>query len=111
MAELFLSFGADVNAEESPGVPLLHSRIHWNLPGVCLWLLKKGANPNAKGKGGDTSLHVAARKGINLKVIEALVEQGGTLMAKNDEGETPVDIARTAKKRKIVEILEQFITS
>jgi ankyrin repeat protein len=101
MAELFLSFGADVNIEESPGVPLLHSRIHWNLPAVCLWLLKNGANPNVKGKGGDTALHIAARKGINPKVIEALVERGGNLRAKNDLGDTPLDIARKAGKKSI----------
>ncbi len=108
MADLFLSHGADVNSEESPGVPLLHSRIHWNLPGICLWLIRNGANPNAVDGKGNTALHVAARKGINARVIEALVERGGNLKAKDGSGKTPLEIARKMKKTKTSELLQSL---
>ncbi|HSI84570.1 MAG: ankyrin repeat domain-containing protein [Candidatus Methylacidiphilales bacterium] len=127
LAELFLKHGADVNLREDDthasddsadekdtaesaestegakpglGTPLLHSRIHWNLPDMALWLLKHGANPNLTDAKGNTALHEAASRGINPKVVEALLEHGADPKARNAAGETPKDIAKR-KGRKL----------
>lgn len=105
MAELFLAHGADVNAREPTGQPLLNSRIHWNLPSVALWLLKNGADPNLTDAEGNTALHEAARRGINPKVVESILAQGGNRIAKNSDGATPLDIAKAKKRIKLIPLL------
>lgn len=105
MAELFLAHGADVNGREPSGQPLLHSRIHWNLPSIALWLLKHGADPNATDANGNTALHEAASRGINPEVVQALLDRGALLRAKNQEGKTAEDIARERKKSRLLALL------
>lgn len=105
LAELFLAHGADVNGREPSGQPLLNSRIHWNLPSVALWLLKNGADPKLADKAGNTALHEAALRGINPKVVEAILTKGGKRSAKNKEGATTLDIAKGKKRTKIIPLL------
>jgi len=106
MAELFLSHGADVNAREPSGQPLLNSRIHWNLPSVALWLLKNGADPNATDAEGNTALHEAARRGINPEVVRTLLARGARLKTKNRNGQTALDLARAKNRTKLLPLLE-----
>lgn len=105
MAELFLAHGADPNGREPSGVPLLNSRIHWNLPSVALWLLKNGADPNHTDRDGNTALHEAAGRGINPKVTQALLDAGGNKSARNMAGLTPLDVARQKKREKLIPLL------
>lgn len=109
MAELFRAHGADANGREHCGQPYLHSRIHWNLPSVVLWLLKHGADPNGVDKDGNAPLHQAAMRGINLEVVAAILEKGGHTGTKNKKGETALDIARAKKRTKIVAFLEKAV--
>ncbi|MDD5201159.1 MAG: ankyrin repeat domain-containing protein [Terrimicrobiaceae bacterium] len=106
MAELFLAHGADVNSREPSGQPFLHSRIHWNLSSVALWLLKNGADPNLTDAKGNTALHEAALRGIHPKVVEALLASGADRQAKNREGQTPLAVARLRKRERIIRVLE-----
>jgi ankyrin repeat protein len=105
MAELFLAHGANVNRREASGQPLLNSRIHWNLPHVALWLLEKGADPNLTDSAGNTALHEAASRGINPKVLLAILERRGRPNARNQVGETPLDIARRKMRTKLIPLL------
>lgn len=102
MAELFLAHGADVNGREPSGQPLLNSRIRWNLPSVALWLLKNGADPKLTDNDGNTALHEAVRRGINSKVVEALLASGGKPTAKNKDGVTALALAKEKKRGKIL---------
>jgi ankyrin repeat protein len=105
MAELFFAHGADVNGREGSGQPILHSRIHWNLPSVALWLIKNGADPNLRDAEGNTALHEAASRGINPKVIQALLEAGGKKSLKNQAGLSPLDVAKQKKREKLIPLL------
>lgn len=105
MAELFLSHGADVNLREEKDQPVLHSRIHWNLPSVALWLLEKGADPNLLDAQGNTALHTAASRGINTKVVQALLDRGAKTKLRNKAGHTALDIATAKKKTDIIKLL------
>jgi hypothetical protein len=59
-------------------------------------LLRRGANPAAVEKGsGDTPLHVAARAGA-MDVVKVLLDFESNLRAKNQAGETPLDVATPA---------------
>lgn len=105
MAELFLKHGADVNLREGKSQPILHSRIHWNLPSVALWLLKNGADPNLVDDAGNTALHEAASRGVNPKVVQAILDQGGQKHARNKAGQTPLDLAKMKKREKLIPLL------
>jgi len=107
MAELFRRHGPDINGRYSTGELYLHSRIHWNLPSVALWLLKHGADPNLRTASGNTALHEAATRGINPKVVEALLAKGADPEAKNAEGLTALDIAKVRQRVKLIPLLER----
>ena len=106
MAELFRRHGADVNGRYPSGELYLHSRIHWNLPSVALWLLQHGADPNLRSASGNTALHEAALRGINPKVVEALLAKGADPTAKNDDGLTALDIAKARQRVKLIPLLQ-----
>jgi ankyrin repeat protein len=55
-------------------------------------LLDKGAEVNAKDKGGDTALMEAAFKG-HLPVLQALLDKGAEVNAKTKGGVTALDLA------------------
>ncbi len=105
MAELFLEHDADVNLRENGGQPILNSRIHWNLTSVALWLLKNGADPNLVDEAGNTALHEAADRGVNPKVVQAILEKGGKKHARNKAGQTPLDLAKLKKREKVIPLL------
>jgi ankyrin repeat protein len=94
LAELYASHGADVNAVSPEGEPLLHSRIHWNLTSVVLWLLEKGADPNSRDGDGNTPLHRVARRGGNRRITEALLRHGADPDATNAAGLTAAEVLK-----------------
>ena len=101
LAELFLKHGADVNLidNEKSGQRLLHSRIHWNLPSVVIWLLENGADPNLRDAKGNTAWHEAASRGVGAKILDALLKHGADARLKNDAGQTAADVARQKKSK------------
>jgi ankyrin repeat protein len=46
-------------------------------------------------RSGMTPLHAAARKGLK-KVVELLIHEGADVNAKDDDGDTPLDLALSA---------------
>ena len=62
---------------------------------ICACLLRHGANINAKcGAGGETPLYDAIR-GNSLQVVNLLIKKGANVNAKNNDCETPLDVAST----------------
>jgi len=73
------------------------------------YLLQKGANPNFKGAGGNTSLHslafatvvgsgntpdmLAAKKTYRRLSLQALMKGGADVSSQNDKGKTPLHVA------------------
>ena len=55
-------------------------------------LIELGADVNATSNIGDTALHAAAWEGMN-SLVQALVDRGARLDAKNKYGETPMSVA------------------
>jgi len=91
-----------------PGIPLVPSDTSyfrqgeddWNLvesvlrtdPANVLFLLKRGADPNAKAEGGMTALMFAAEKGDTM-IVKLLVLNGADLELTHVENTTPLMVA------------------
>jgi ankyrin repeat protein len=70
-------------------------------------LVKKAPEQiNTKNKNGDTALHEAARFGSE-KTIEVLLKAGAKKDLTNNEGKTPLEVARSIKNEIAVKLLSQ----
>ncbi|MBM3755085.1 MAG: hypothetical protein FJW38_14015 [Acidobacteria bacterium] len=68
-------------------------------------LLKAGADPNAKKKGGDPAFFAAAEKGIDDSVMQTLVEHGADLRMVDEQGKNVLDLERLRGNQPVVEYL------
>jgi FOG: Ankyrin repeat len=64
-------------------------------------LLDKGAEIDAKGNDGYTSLHLAAKYG-HLNVVKKLSDNGAKIYVKNNDGFTPLGLAKEYNKLKVI---------
>ncbi len=67
------------------------------------WLIAQGANVNARTLGGRTAAHFAAERNTGPKTLALLVENGADLSARDDDGLTPLEMARRNEKPRLVE--------
>lgn len=97
LVRIFIKHGADVNARDSNGKTPLH-KIHLEhkteiaIP-MADMLIEAGADINALDNHGDTSLHCIA-KYWNADLVRHLIEKGADKTIRNQNNETPLDIAR-----------------
>lgn len=112
--ELLLDAGADVNATGNWGNTPLYFLLRWydvaqrpNVGRGVRWLLAHGANPNIPcGDEGETPLHVSARRGQSVEIIQLLLEHGADLHARRGDGRTAWRLARRGGFDAIAETLE-----
>ena len=98
--ELLLTNGADINAESETGAtPLVLAAENGQLEALRFILQHKDKTVNieAKGAGGGTALHVAARKG-HLNIIELLLTNGADINAVSETGATPLVLSAQSGK-------------
>jgi ankyrin repeat protein len=67
-------------------------------------LLKAGAVVDASYMRGTTALHIAAQKG-HKEIIEALIKYGADRRVKDENGETPADLAKRNKLLTLLTLL------
>lgn len=110
-AEYLVRAGASVNtsANNSLGATPLQSAVAGNHTDIVRMLIKNGANPNVRERGGYTPMHVAADNG-NAEIIQLLIFAGADLQAKSDDGKIPLDLASAKGHAQAVEILKREIT-
>ncbi|MDR0609809.1 MAG: ankyrin repeat domain-containing protein [Planctomycetaceae bacterium] len=102
--QYLISQGIDVNAKDICGMTPLHAAASSNSNvEVLQYLVSKGAEVNAKDKyGGRTPLHLAAFYNRNVEVLQYLISQGIDVNAKDNDGKTPLNLANTDEKKKIL---------
>ena len=105
-AELALQRGAQPDLAVADSQPLLNSLIRWGQIRKARWLLAHGASPNVPDHQGWTALHQAASRG-NEQMMRALLEAGGDAARRDHQGSTPIDIARRARRNKLVDLLRR----
>jgi ankyrin repeat protein len=58
------------------------------------WLIAHGADVNARGPRGRAAAHLAAERNTGPKTLAVLLESGADLAACDNDGRTPLDIAK-----------------
>ena len=95
IAELLISYGADINASSDLGETILHYMAgayyaDSSTADMVMWLLKKNIKLlHSASQYGDTPLHCAARNG-NSEILRMLMLCGSDVNARDNEGNTPL---------------------
>jgi len=104
-ANLALAHAAQPDRATAEGKPLLNHLIQWGQIKPALWLLQQGASPNiADSKQGWTAAHQAASRG-NERMMRAVIQAGADLQRRDKQGYTPLIIARTSGRDKLVALM------
>ncbi len=94
---------ADKRKLKDEATKCLRTQFHWGKSRGAKWLLEHGADPNSPyPPTGNAAIHSAAKYGANEKVIAMLLAHGADPKRKNKEGKTAIDIAKEAKKPRVV---------
>jgi hypothetical protein len=97
--------GASLGYSTRDGVTALHTACEDPEAGAIVGLLiDKGADVNAKDKGGDTPLHYAVA-GENVVAVKRLLAAGAKPSVQNKRGRSVVDAARVEGQTDILELL------
>ncbi|KAL1954580.1 hypothetical protein VTO42DRAFT_915 [Malbranchea cinnamomea] len=93
MMQLLVDWGADVNAKvTTSGLTTLHVAARQGVPFVRL-LLENGADPNKLGRYSKSVLHRAAF--LEPDVVQLLLDYGADPNIKNNNGQTPLEVAKS----------------
>ena len=106
LAHYLVDHGIDVGARDTKGIVALHIvAADPRLAEFVDILIKKGANPNAKGgEIGYTPLMLAVQSG-NLAAAEGLLKGGATADVSTSIGQTPLKIAASGGQRDMIDLL------
>uniref|UniRef100_A0ABD2WCZ9 Poly [ADP-ribose] polymerase n=1 Tax=Trichogramma kaykai TaxID=54128 RepID=A0ABD2WCZ9_9HYME len=113
VAEFLLERGADVNAQDKGGLIPLHNASSYGHLDIAALLIKYNTVVNATDKWGFTPLHEAAQKG-RTQLCALLLAHGADPFLKNQEGQSPVDLANADDVRSLLQdamASQQVITS
>merc|ERR1711862_662296 len=100
--QLLFSSKLRLNVQDGIGNTALHGAAAGDHPRLCHFILKTDPKViNVTNNIGDTALHKAAGR-AKPKVIDLLLVNNADIMAKNNDGQRPQDIA---KDPKIIEML------
>lgn len=110
-ATYLVKAGAAVNAPSNNELHVtpLHSAVAGGHRPIAKMLLKNGAQPNVRERGGYTPLHIAAANG-DVESIQMLILAGADLHLRSDDGKLPLHIAEEKGHRQAVEVLKREIT-
>jgi ankyrin repeat protein len=105
-AEALLRKGANLHARSKGGSTalLIQADRYGGSSDVLKLLLRMGADPNAAKENGWTPLMAAASRN-RIGDVQALIEAGAKKSAKNDAGETALDLARKKNNDHVVDLL------
>ena len=99
LCERYLDAGCDVNAlYGGNGRAPLHVAARNSLPDLCKLLLQRGADVNKRDDACNTPLHGCSHQ-ISCAAREVLLSHGADMHAVGFRGTTPLDNARTVRKR------------
>ncbi len=104
LVPLLLDYGWDINEGNGQRTLMHHDANHGHGEKVRV-LLDNGADPNVTDGRRRTVLHLFAAKGIGASAIGALVKAGADISARDNEGNTPLGLARMGKRQTAARVL------
>jgi uncharacterized protein len=109
--DYLIKAGAAINIPSNNALHMtpLQSAVAGGHAPIVKLLLKNGAQPNVRERGGLTPLHTAAAKG-DAESIQLLILAGADLHLRNDAGKLPVNLAEENGHGRAAEILKREIT-
>ena len=111
MLGLLLSAGARINARTIYGeTPLILAAI-WDRSHCAILLINRGGDDlelNDQDNAGCTALYHAAYRG-NMDIVQALLQAGANPTIRNNNGETPLDIARRKNHTATIPLLQAAV--
>jgi ankyrin repeat protein len=105
MAEFLLDNGANPNAKNDEGITPLHLAAY---PEMVELLVLRGADIDVRSNDGRTPLLVQAAEAEGYDVMETLLKLGADGKARDDSGESALDIARDREEDDKIELLRQY---
>jgi len=124
LVERLLAEGAGIDGTDSRQAPLV-AAIEGQQWELARWLITRGANPNAAGDAGWRPLHHAVDLITDaetqngpmpqleqnlLALVSFLLDHGADPAIKDEEGSSPLDVARTSGDLAVVAKLEVLLT-
>lgn len=107
VTELMSFDKSQANKEDPTGWTPLHYAAAGNHVEIAKFLIENGADINLKtATDGKSALHWGAFHG-HLPVVELLISKGANINDKDDDGYTPLDIAKQTEKRNLIHFLEE----
>jgi hypothetical protein len=103
IAEALLAWGLPVDGSVPGDRTPLQGFAHMGIHRTVAWLIAHGADVNARAGGGRTAAHFAAERNTGPATLALLVENGADLAARDEDGFTPLDIAKLNEKIRVVE--------
>ena len=107
IAEALLAWGLRIDGGVPGDRTPLQGFAHMGVHQTVAWLIAHGADVNARGPGGRTAAHFAAERNTWPKTLALLVESGANLVARDEDGHTPLDIAKLNGKLRLVEWIKR----
>lgn len=107
IAEALLDWGAPIDGLLGGGRTPLHAFSHQASYRTVAWLIAHGASINHRAPGGRTAAHFAAERNSSPKTLALLVENGADLMLRDDDGHTPLEIAKLNGKARLAEWIDE----
>jgi ankyrin repeat protein len=105
IANMLLSFGANIDAEIHQQTPLLET-VKAKRMKLLGWLVGNGARINFQDGKGYSALHYAMKRNHNLKQVAELLQLGADPDLKAQDGATPLSLSRKLGKTKLTKLLE-----
>ena len=111
IAEALLDWGLLVDGSEPNERTPLQAFAHQGVHKTVSWLIAHGADVNACRSDGRTAVHYAAERNTGPRTLALLVENGADLTAHDENGHTPLAIARLNGKVRLVEWITAEVTA
>ena len=109
IAEALLDWGLPIDGSVPGDRTPLQGFAHMGVHRTVAWLIARGADVDALGPGGRTAAHLAAERNTGPKTLALLVESGADLAARDEDGNTPLDIARLSGKARLAEWIKRRV--